>query len=108
MKLRSQHRLRRALGRDAADHHAEPAGRRLADAGPRDFYEGEIAAGIIRDLQAMGGNLAATDLKNFHARIVEPIESEYRGAQIALPPSLTAGPTMLRALAPLQIGRAHV
>jgi len=76
--------------------------RRLADAGPRDFYEGEIAAGIIRDLQAMGGNLAATDLKNFHARIVEPIESDYRGAQIALPPSLTAGPTMLRALAPLR------
>jgi gamma-glutamyltranspeptidase/glutathione hydrolase len=76
--------------------------RRLADAGPRDFYEGEIAAGIIRDLQAMGGNLSAADLKNFHARIVEPIESEYRGAQIALPPSLTAGPTMLRALAPLR------
>jgi gamma-glutamyltranspeptidase/glutathione hydrolase len=50
----------------------------------------------------MGGNLSSADLKNFHARIVEPIECEYRGAQIALPPSLTAGPTMLRALAPLR------
>ena len=76
--------------------------RRLADAGPRDFYEGDIASGIIRDLKAMGGNLAATDLKNFHARIVAPIETEYGNAQLALPPALTAGPTLLRALAPLR------
>jgi gamma-glutamyltranspeptidase/glutathione hydrolase len=76
--------------------------RRLAQAGRRDFYEGDIASGIVRDLQAMGGNLAAADLKNFHARIVAPIESEYHGAQLALAPQLTAGPTMLRALAPLR------
>ncbi|MGE0559694.1 MAG: gamma-glutamyltransferase family protein [Burkholderiales bacterium] len=76
--------------------------RRLVDAGPRDFYDGEIADGIIRDLQAMGGNLSAADLRNFHARIVDPIETEYGGAQLALAPQLTAGPTMLRALAPLR------
>ena len=76
--------------------------RRLAEAGPRDFYEGEIAAGIARDIRAMGGNLSATDLANFHARIVAPIETEYHGARLALPPELTAGPTMLRALEPLR------
>ena len=76
--------------------------RRLVDAGPRDFYEGEIANSIIRDLQAMGGNLSAADLKNFHARLVDPIETEYGNAQLALAPQLTAGPTMLRALAPLR------
>lgn len=76
--------------------------RRLAEAGPRDFYEGDIAAGIISDLKAMGGNLSAADLRNFHARIVAPIETEYRGAQLALAPELTAGPTLLRALAPLR------
>lgn len=76
--------------------------RRLADAGPRDFYEGDVAAGIIRDLKAMGGNLSAADLKNFHARIVAPIETSYGNAQLALAPELTAGPTMLRALAPLR------
>jgi len=76
--------------------------RRLADAGPRDFYEGEIAASIIRDLKAMGGNLTAADLRNFHARIVDPIETEYGSAQLALAPQLTAGPTMLRALEPLR------
>ena len=76
--------------------------RRLADAGPRDFYEGDIASGIIRDLKAMGGNLAAADLKNFHARIVAPIETEYKNAHLALAPELTAGPTLLRALAQLR------
>ncbi|MCW5604284.1 MAG: gamma-glutamyltransferase [Burkholderiales bacterium] len=76
--------------------------RRLAQAGPRDFYEGEVAAGIIGDLRTMGGNLAAQDLRDFRARVVAPIETEYRGAQLALAPQLTAGPTMLRALAPLR------
>ena len=76
--------------------------RRLAEAGPRDFYEGEIAAAIARDLKAMGGNLSASDLANFHARIVAPIETEYHGARLFLPPQLTAGPTMLRALEPLR------
>lgn len=76
--------------------------RRLAEAGARDFYEGDIAAGIVRDLKAMGGNLSAPDLRNFHARIVAPIETTYRDAQFALPPQLTAGPTLLRALEPLR------
>lgn len=76
--------------------------RRLAEAGARDFYEGDIADSIIRDLQAMGGNLSSADLQNFHARIVDPIETEYGNAQISLAPQLTAGPTMLRALAPLR------
>ena len=44
--------------------------RRLADAGPRDFYEGEVAQSIARDVKAMGGTLALEDLRNYHARIV--------------------------------------
>lgn len=76
--------------------------RRLAQAGRRDYYEGEVAASIARDIQAMGGNLALEDLRNYHARIVAPLETEYRGAQLALAPGLSAGPTMQRALARLQ------
>jgi gamma-glutamyltranspeptidase/glutathione hydrolase len=75
--------------------------RRLADAGPRDFYEGQVAASIARDVKAMGGNLALEDLRSYRARIVKPLEMEYRGAQLALAPGLTAGPTMQRALAKL-------
>jgi gamma-glutamyltranspeptidase / glutathione hydrolase len=76
--------------------------RRLAHAGRRDYYEGEIAASIARDIRSMGGNLAFEDLRQYRARIVEPIETEYRGAQLALAPGLSAGPTMQRALARLQ------
>jgi gamma-glutamyltranspeptidase/glutathione hydrolase len=75
--------------------------RRLAAAGRRDFYEGDVAASIARDIASMGGNLALEDLRNYHARIVKPLETEYRGAQLALAPGLTAGPTMQRALARL-------
>lgn len=81
--------------------------KRLADAGPRDYYEGEIAASIARDIQKLGGILSADDLKRYHARIVEPINTEYRGAQLALAPNLTAGPSMLRTLDNLR-GRRFV
>jgi gamma-glutamyltranspeptidase / glutathione hydrolase len=72
--------------------------RRLADAGPRDYYEGEIAQSIARDIKAMGGILSADDLKRYHARIVEPINTDYHGAHLALAPNLTAGPSMQRTI----------
>jgi gamma-glutamyltranspeptidase/glutathione hydrolase len=75
--------------------------RRLAAAGRRDFYDGEVGASIARDIKAMGGYLTQDDLRNYRARIVQPLETEYRGAQIALAPGLSAGPTMQRALARL-------
>ncbi|HSN39181.1 MAG TPA: gamma-glutamyltransferase, partial [Burkholderiales bacterium] len=75
--------------------------RRLARAGRRDFYEGEIANNIINDIKKMGGILGAADLKNYRARIVAPFAAEYRGTQLALAPGLTAGPSMQRALSAL-------
>jgi gamma-glutamyltranspeptidase/glutathione hydrolase len=72
--------------------------KRLADAGPRDYYEGDIAQSIARDIQKLGGILSADDLKRYHARIVEPITTSYHGAQLALAPNLTAGPSMLATL----------
>ena len=76
--------------------------RRLADAGPRDFYEGEVAASVARDVHEMGGSLALDDLRAYRARIVQPLETTYRGVQLALAPGLTAGPTIQRALAALE------
>ena len=72
--------------------------RRLAATGRRDFYEGDIAAAIVKDTRALGGILSADDLKRYQARIVEPLVMEYRGAGIAMAPALTAGPSMLRTL----------
>ncbi len=72
--------------------------KKLAASGRRDFYEGEIAAGIVKDVKAMGGVLAAEDLRRFQACVVEPLLTEYRGVGLALAPGLTAGPSMRRAL----------
>jgi gamma-glutamyltranspeptidase/glutathione hydrolase len=79
--------------------------KRLASAGRRDFYEGEIAASIVKDVKAMGGILGAQDLRSFHARIVDPLIADYRGMQFALAPGLTAGPSMQGALAGLGVKR---
>ena len=72
--------------------------KRLAAAGRRDFYEGEIAASIVTDVRVLGGILGAEDLRQYRARIVEPLAGDYRGASFALAPALTAGPSMLKAL----------
>jgi gamma-glutamyltranspeptidase/glutathione hydrolase len=76
--------------------------RRLADAGPRDFYEGEIAASIARDVKAMDGSLSLHDLRNYRARIVRPLEIKYRDATLNVAPGLTAGPTLQRAFGKLE------
>jgi len=76
--------------------------RKLQRNGPRDYYEGEVAASIVKDIAALGGIIDAHDLKNYHARIVAPLEIDYRGARIALAGGLTAGPSIAQVLKSLQ------
>jgi len=71
--------------------------KRLHDAGPRDYYEGEIARKIVADLTAGGSPIALDDLAGYHARVVDPVVFERNGATIHTVPWLTAGPTMKRA-----------
>jgi gamma-glutamyltranspeptidase / glutathione hydrolase len=74
---------------------------RLAQAGPRDFYEGEIARSIVADTRAGGGVLSAEDLAGYRARVVRSLDIPYRGVTFQTPPGMTAGPTLagiLRAL----------
>lgn len=75
--------------------------RRLSEAGPRDFYEGELAQVILADLRAGGSVIAAADLAQYRARIVEPLAFDYRGVRLHAAPGLTGGPTFARALAAL-------
>jgi gamma-glutamyltranspeptidase / glutathione hydrolase len=81
--------------------------RRLAQAGRRDFYEGAIAADVVSDAREMGSSLGVEDLEHYRARIVPPLEIDYRGARLALAPRLTAGPTMHTALKALAGTRLH-
>ena len=70
----------------------------LADAGPRDFYDGAIAASIVADLQAAGSVLSLDDLRAYRARIVAPAVLAYRGQRVCVVPGLNGGPTLLAAL----------
>ncbi len=73
----------------------------LAEGGPREFYEGALAASIAKDVQAAGGYLSEADLANYQARELQPQVGDYRGAKIHVPPQLNGGPTMLKAFAAL-------
>jgi gamma-glutamyltranspeptidase / glutathione hydrolase len=74
----------------------------LASAGPRDFYEGDLAQSLAADIQAAGGALSVEDLKPFRSAVREPLAISYRGGQVFATPELTAGPTLSRTLGLLQ------
>ncbi|MEO8048846.1 MAG: gamma-glutamyltransferase [Acidobacteriota bacterium] len=61
---------------------------RLAVAGSRSFYEGEIAAAILKTSESLGGTMTADDLSKFSAEWVDPISVDYRGWRVyELPPN---------------------
>lgn len=66
----------------------------LAEAGLRDFYEGDIAA----DVAAIGGVLDADDLRRCEARLAPCQEAPWNGRTIQLAGGLTAAPTLARVL----------
>ena len=68
--------------------------RKLAAAGPADFYTGEIAGAICADMAALGGRLSAADLAGYEAQIEEVAPVPYRGSRVWAAPGLTAGPTL--------------
>jgi gamma-glutamyltranspeptidase / glutathione hydrolase len=74
----------------------------LAAAGPRDFYQGDLARSIASDISADGGSLSVEDLAAFRAHLREPIAIPYRGGKVLATPELTAGPTLAHALRLLQ------
>ncbi|MGR3509482.1 MAG: gamma-glutamyltransferase [Sulfitobacter sp.] len=70
----------------------------VAQGGPRAFYEGPLAQSIIDDLTAAGGRHSLEDLAKYKASIVDAMHFPYRDHEIMATPTLTAGPTMRRAL----------
>ncbi|MDF1585760.1 gamma-glutamyltransferase [Marinimicrococcus flavescens] len=73
----------------------------LADGGAASFYRGDIARSIAKDMEALGGRLAAEDLAGYGARILEPLRIGYRGGEIDAMPGLFAGATLQRCIAML-------
>jgi gamma-glutamyltranspeptidase/glutathione hydrolase len=74
---------------------------RLAKAGARDFYEGEVATKIAADLKAGGSRIRPEDLARYQPRWLEPLKHGYRGLEICAMGGLSGGPTMIEAIAEL-------
>ena len=72
--------------------------RRLQQAGPEDYYQGEVGANLIRDLTAAGSKITTRDLVEYEASITEPLSLNYRDASLFVPGNLTAGPSIVQAL----------
>ena len=71
---------------------------RLARNGPREFYEGEVARALVRDLRAKGSAMSEADLAGYQARIVDAQTVRYRDGRVHVAPGLTGGPTLAQAL----------
>ena len=71
---------------------------RLAAAGLRDFYDGDVAASIAKDSAAMGGVLDADDLRRCEAEVRPCMEVPFAGGVLQLAGGLTAAPTLARVL----------
>lgn len=67
---------------------------RLAEYGPDDFYQGDIARAIAADVAAGGGVLSAQDLASCRVRTVPSLEIPYRGYSLHAARGLTAAPTL--------------
>lgn len=76
--------------------------RLIASNGPRDFYEGELAASLAKGLAEVGSPLTAEDLRRTVAREEAPVALEYRGLTLLAPPPPTQGVTTLAIMGVLE------
>lgn len=61
----------------------------IRNEGKKGFYEGEVAAKIVAEMQKGGGIITFDDLKNYRSKWRKPLVSSYRGHEIIgmAPPS---------------------
>jgi len=72
---------------------------RIAEQGPRGFYEGEVAEKLAKAVSDAGGIMTTADLKSYAAVIRPPLRGSYRGYDIvSMPQSSSGGVVLLEAL----------
>ncbi len=69
--------------------------KRIQKYGAKDFYEGKTAHLIVKDIQENGGIITLEDLKNYKAKIREPLVGIYRNYKIITMPPPSSGGTIL-------------
>ncbi len=75
--------------------------RRLAEHGPRDFYDGDLAAAFVRGLGELGGVMSADDLAAYRATWGEPVRGSYRGHAVHTQPPMSQGWMLVQILGAL-------
>jgi len=75
---------------------------RLAEAGWRDFYSGDIGKAIADFVLAQGGILTRSDMADFEPRITEPCSTPYHGAEVYTAIPQNGGFSVLEALSLLE------
>jgi gamma-glutamyltranspeptidase/glutathione hydrolase len=67
--------------------------RRIAERGPREFYEGETADLLVAEMQRGGGLITKQDLAGYRPIWREPLRTTYRGFGITGMPPVSSGGT---------------
>ena len=68
--------------------------RRIAEKGPREFYEGETADLLVAEMRRGGGLITKQDLAQYRAIWRQPLRTTYRGhTVIGMPPVSSGGTT---------------
>jgi len=81
--------------------------RRLAHAGARDFYEGEVAQTLARDLEAGGSAIRFADLARYQPAWHAPLVGQYGSWEVNAIPGLSGGTSFLQACNALQEAGLH-
>ena len=68
---------------------------RIAERGPRGFYEGETARLLAKEMKANGGLITQADLKAYRAIQRKPLVGKYRGYSVIGMPPISSGGTAL-------------
>ena len=74
---------------------------RLAQAGWRDFYEGEVAASIVGDLKAGGSPIDISEMRDYQPVWRDPISTSFAGMTVHAMGGLSGGPTLSAVLGEL-------
>jgi gamma-glutamyltranspeptidase / glutathione hydrolase len=67
----------------------------IAEQGPRGFYQGPVAARLVKAIGEAGGIMTLDDLKSYSATIRAPMRGSYRGFDIVSMPLPSSGGVVL-------------